>query len=572
MTLQHLLHTAFAHALNAAGAPDFPPLLVPASRPEFGDYQMNGVMAAAKQLKMNPRELAQRVLAHVALDGVVSCLEIAGPGFINVTLAPEFLVARLEHALQDAHLGVVPQIPQQRVMVDYSAPNLAKEMHVGHLRSTIIGDALARILAYVGHDVVRANHVGDWGTQFGMLTAYLVDSQATGETAHAIDDLEIFYRQAKIRFDEDLVFADRARDYVVRLQSGDPEVLALWHQFLDVSMAHCDAVYRTLGVSLTRADVRGESAYNDDLPHIVADLRAQGLLVESEGAQVVFLDAFKNPEGNPQAVIIQKKDGGYLYTTTDLGAVRYRHDTLQLDRVLYVVDARQSLHFQHLFTIARQAGYAGTMQMEHIGFGTMMGEDGKPFKTRSGDTVKLINLLQEAEARAFTLVSEKNPHLPENERRHIAHAVGIGAVKYADLSKNRSSDYVFNWNQMLAFEGNTAPYLQYAYTRIASVFRKAEQFDASVPMSLNEPTERQLGVLLVQWSDVLYGVARDAYPNQLCLYLYQVATQFMRFYEACPILQSEGALRMSRLKLAKLTAETLKTGLGLLGITVLESM
>ena len=326
-------------------------------------------------------------------------------------------------------------------------------------------------------------------------------------------------------------------------------------------------------VGLTRADVRGESAYNDDLPVIVDELAAKNLLSEDDGAKVVYLDEFRNHDGDPMGVIVQKKDGGFLYTTTDLGAVRYRHKELNLDRVIYVVDARQSQHFQQMFTICRKAGFAPeAMSLEHVGFGTMMGDDGKPFKTRSGGTVKLIELLDEAEERAYALVSEKNPDLPEEEKRKIAHAVGIGAVKYADLSKNRNSDYIFNWDLMLAFEGNTAPYLQYAYTRVASIFRKVDRFDASAPLLITEPAEKQLALMLAQFSDVLNEVARTCFPHLLTQYLYQVATQFMRFYEACPILKSEGATQASRLKLARITADTLKTGLGLLGIEVLESM
>ena len=573
MTLQHLLQDKLAAALAAAGVPDAQPLLQPASRPEFGDYQANGVMSAAKQLKMNPRELAQKVIDKLDLTGIASKVDIAGPGFINITLDPAFLASRLDHVLEQPKLGVEPQQPTKRVMVEYSSPNLAKEMHVGHLRSTIIGDTLARVVDYLGHDLVRGNHVGDWGTQFGMLTAYLVETQQAGNAALELNDLEGFYRKAKIRFDEDADFADRARDYVVRLQGGDADVLALWRQFVDVSLKHCEAVYRKLGVGLTRSDVRGESSYNDDLPIIVQVLHDAGLLTEDNGAQVVYLNAVKNHAGEPMGVIVQKKDGGFLYTTTDIGAVRYRHKTLHLDRVIYVVDARQSQHFQQMFSICRKAGFAPAgMSLEHVGFGTMMGDDGKPFKTRTGGTVKLIELLDEAEERAFALVSEKNPDLAEAERRKIAHAVGIGAVKYADLSKNRNSDYIFNWDLMLAFEGNTAPYLQYAYTRVASIFRKAGAFDASAPLQLNEPAEKQLALVLAQFGDTLNAVADDCLPHVLCGYLYQVATHFMRFYEACPVLKSEGAMRASRLKLARITAETLRTGLDLLGIEVLESM
>ncbi|HJV05757.1 MAG TPA: arginine--tRNA ligase [Chromobacteriaceae bacterium] len=571
MTILQLINARVQAALAAAGAPDAPAVVQPASKAGFGDYQANGVMGAAKALKTNPRELAQKVLAALDLSDIADKVEIAGPGFINIHLSPDYLARRAEAALHDSKLGIT-RVAAQRVMVEYSSPNLAKEMHVGHLRSTIIGDALARVLAFIGHDVVRANHVGDWGTQFGMLTAFLVESRQAGSEL-ALNDLEDFYRKAKVRFDEDPAFADRAREYVVRLQGGDAEVHKLWEQFVDISLRHCEAVYRKLNVGLTREHVRGESAYNADLPVIVQALRDKGLLADSEGAKVVFLDEFRTQEDQPMGVIIQKKDGGYLYTTTDLGAIRYRHNVLHLDRVIYVVDARQSQHFQQLFSISHKAGFApDSMKLEHVGFGVMMGDDGKPFKTRSGGTVKLIELLTEAQERAYALVSEKNPDLSEEQKQQIAEAVGIGAVKYADLSKNRMSDYIFNWDTMLAFEGNTAPYLQYAYTRVQSVFRKADDYDAQAPVIITEAAEKQLAVALAQFEDTLNAVAEGCYPHYLSQYLYHIATLFSRFYEACPILKSEGSVRASRLQLAALTAKTLKTGLDLLGIKVLETM
>jgi arginyl-tRNA synthetase len=570
MTLLQLISQRACAALEAVGAAGAPAHVQPASKPEFGDYQINGVMAAAKQLRCNPRELATRVLAVLDLAGIAEKLEIAGPGFINIHLDRAFLAARCQHALADEHLGVeLP--PRRRVMVEYSSPNLAKEMHVGHLRSTIIGDALARVMSFLGHEVVRANHVGDWGTQFGMLTAFLVENHQD-DMELALNDLEDFYRKAKVRFDESPEFADRARDYVVRLQGGDEQVLQLWRRFVDVSLAHCQAVYSTLGVGLTREHVHGESSYNDDLPVVVEDLTRAGLLTENDGARVVVLEEFRTQDDKAMGVIVQKKDGGYLYTTTDISAIRYRHRTLGLDRVLYVVDARQSQHFQQLFTICRKAGFAGEMELQHVPFGTMMGDDGKPFKTRSGGTVKLIELLHEAEERAFALVSAKNPDLGADERHHIAHAVGIGAVKYADLSKSRISDYIFNWETMLAFEGNTAPYLQYAFTRVQSVFRKAGDYDAAAAIVLEDAAEKQLAVALAQFDEVVLGIEADCYLHGLCQYLYQIATLFSRFYEACPILKSEGALRASRLQLAALTARTLRTGLDLLGIEVLDTM
>lgn len=572
LTLLTLLNARVGAALAAAGCVDAPANVQPAGRPEFGDYQANGVMTAAKARRMNPRALAQQVVDQLDLAGIADKVEVAGPGFINITVAPEYLARCLMGALGRADLAV-PPAEKQRVIIDYSSPNLAKEMHVGHLRSTIIGDALARVLRFLGHEVIAQNHVGDWGTQFGMLTAYLVDAEQSGDTGIVLADLEAFYRRAKQRFDEDPGFADRSRDYVVKLQSGEPGVRELWQRFLDVSMSHCEDIYRALGVDLTRADLRGESAYNSDLDVVVADLQDRGMAVTSEGAQVVFLNEFKNKDGDPAAYIVRKRDGGYLYPTSDLAAIRYRIGVLKADRIIYVVDARQSLHFQQLFAISRKAGYAPAgVLLEHVDFGMVLGADGRPFKTRGGETIKLADLLSEAVQRAFNLVTEKNLEMPEAERLVIAHAVGIGAVKYSDLSKNRKSDYVFDWNGMLSFEGNTAPYLQYAYTRIRSIFRRAGDWNASAPMAVTQPAERHLALQLVRFADAVHAAARDSMPHYLGAYLYELATHFTHFYEECPILKSEGATRSSRLQLCRLTADTLRIGLGLLGIEVLEAM
>ncbi|WP_144371417.1 arginine--tRNA ligase [Vogesella urethralis] len=572
MTIQQLISARVAAALAAAGAPDAPAVVQPASKPEFGDYQANGVMGAAKALKTNPRALAEQVIAKLDLAGIASKVEIAGPGFINIHLDPAFIAGRVANALADDSLGIA-KADARRVMVEYSSVNLAKEMHIGHLRGGIIGDALVRVNSFIGHDVIRQNHVGDWGTQFGMLVAYMVETQKAGDAAVELKDLDTFYKQSKKRFDEDEAFADLARDYVVKLQSGDDEVLALWQQFVKLSLTHCNAIYQKLGLLLNDDDVRGESFYNADLPVLVNELREKGLLTEDQGAQVVFLDEFKNKEGEPAAFIVQKQGGGYLYATTDLGAIRFRIGTLKLDRALYVVDSRQSLHFQQLFTTARKAGWLPEgADFEHIGHGTIMGPDGKPLKTRSGENIKLVELLDEAIERAYQLVSSKNAELPEAERRSIAQAVGIGALKYADLSKSRNTDYIFDWDAMLSFEGNTAPYLQYAYTRVQSVLRKAEDFDPAAAIVITEAAEKQLAVALTQFEDVVYTVAEGSQPHHLCGYLYNVATLFSRFYEACPILKSEGEVRQSRLQLAAATAKTLKAGLGLLGIAVLETM
>ena len=661
MNLHQTVEREAAAAFAAAGIADSPVVLQPTKNAEHGDFQINGVMGAAKKAKQNPRELAQKVAEALAGNAVIESAEVAGPGFINLRLRPEFLAQNIQTALNDARFGIAKTDKPQTVVIDYSSPNLAKEMHVGHLRSSIIGDSISRVLEFMGNTVIRQNHVGDWGTQFGMLVAYLVEQQKDN-AAFELADLEQFYRAAKVRFDEDAAFADTAREYVVKLQGGDETVLALWKQFVDISLSHAQAVYDTLGLKLRPEDVAGESKYNDDLQPVVDDLVQKGLAVEDDGAKVVFLDEFKNKEGEPAAFIVQKQGGGFLYASTDLACLRYRIGRLKADRLLYVVDHRQALHFEQLFTTSRKAGYLPeNVKAEFIGFGTMMGKDGKPFKTRSGDTVKLVDLLTEAVERATALVKEKNPrnemedwadlandllqdirdkeeeekeinefevefdengisdiqyvsqsedselakikedllqaeksaesliisddgtirsrrsseYHSETARKDIAkiaRAVGIGAVKYADLSKNRTSDYVFDWDAMLSFEGNTAPYLQYAYTRVQSVFRKAGEWDANAPTVLTEPLEKQLAAELLKFEDVLQSVADTAYPHYLAAYLYQIATLFSRFYEACPILKSEGATRNSRLQLAKLTGDTLKQGLELLGIDVLDVM
>jgi len=566
MNLRALLNDRFARAFARVTGGDAVPLVQPSGRPEFGDYQANGAMGAAKALKQNPRQVAEQVVAAADVDDLVERLEVAGPGFINIHLKPAFLAG----ALKAPPVEAVPA--PERVVVDYSSPNLAKEMHVGHLRSTIIGDALARILAALGHTVIRQNHVGDWGTQFGMLLAYL---EETGEGSDELRDLEGFYRAAKQRFDGDAAFADRARAKVVSLQAGDPATRALWHRFIQISLSHCQATYDRLGVTLTLADVMAESAYNDDLGAVIADLEARQLLTVSDGARCVFLDEFTGKDGKPLPLIVQKSDGGYLYATTDLAAVRYRSRQLEADRALYLTDARQALHFRQVFAVARAAGFTGNgLALEHQPFGNMLGADGKPFKTRDGEVVKLNDLLDEAVARAYALVGEKNPDLPEAERRDVADAIGIGAVKYADLSKNRTSDYVFDWNQMLSFDGNTAPYLQYAYSRIQSIFRRGNLDDAVLAgeIRLERPEERALAVLLLRLQEVLEQVAREGYPHFLTVWLYDLAAAFTRFYEACPILTETDPVRGSRLALCWITAERLKLGLDLLGIRTVPRM
>ncbi|EKM0482449.1 TPA: arginine--tRNA ligase [Escherichia coli] len=577
MNIQALLSEKVRQAMIAAGAPaDCEPQVRQSAKVQFGDYQANGMMAVAKKLGMAPRQLAEQVLTHLDLNGIASKVEIAGPGFINIFLDPAFLAEHVQQALASDRLGVATP-EKQTIVVDYSAPNVAKEMHVGHLRSTIIGDAAVRTLEFLGHKVIRANHVGDWGTQFGMLIAWLEKQQQENAGEMELADLEGFYRDAKKHYDEDEEFAERARNYVVKLQSGDEYFREMWRKLVDITMTQNQITYDRLNVTLTRDDVMGESLYNPMLPGIVADLKAKGLAVQSEGATVVFLDEFKNKEGEPMGVIIQKKDGGYLYTTTDIACAKYRYETLHADRVLYYIDSRQHQHLMQAWTIVRKAGYVPeSVPLEHHMFGMMLGKDGKPFKTRAGGTVKLADLLDEALERARRLVAEKNPDMSADELEKLANAVGIGAVKYADLSKNRTTDYIFDWDNMLAFEGNTAPYMQYAYTRVLSVFRKAEIDEeqlAAAPVIIREDREAQLAARLLQFEETLTVVAREGTPHVMCAYLYDLAGLFSGFYEHCPILSAENEeLRNSRLKLAQLTAKTLKLGLDTLGIETVERM
>jgi arginyl-tRNA synthetase len=579
MNIKELLSAKTQAAMVALGLPaDTNTAVTISTKVEFGDYQINGAMAAAKLLKTNPRALAQQLVQQLDLADMAEKVEIAGPGFINVTLRKDWLAAQLVGASQNPRLTLSANPAPQTVVVDYSAPNLAKEMHVGHLRSTIIGDAVVRCLEFWGDKVIRQNHMGDWGTQFGMLIAHLEDKLAAGIDLEqvALADLEDFYREAKKRFDDEAGFADKSRDYVVKLQSGDAHCQKLWQLFIDTSIKHSDDVYKTLKVTLGHEHIKPESAYNSMLQPIVDGLKQQGLAVESEGALVVFLQELADKEGNPSPFIVQKTGGGFLYATTDLAACQYRSFDLAADRIVIFTDARQALHFKQVELVARKAGLLKDhVAYDHCPFGTMMGEDGKPFKTRTGGTVKLAELLEEAVVRARAVVEQKSSDLSAEEMAEVARKVGIGAVKFADLSKNRTSDYVFSWDAMLSFEGATAPYLQYAYTRVSGILRRAgidESFVA--PLQLVEDQEKQLAVKLLRLEETLQAVMKDAVPNLLCNYLYELSSQFMSFYEACPILKEgiEPDLKNSRLMLSILVARTLKQGLDLLGIEVMERM
>lgn len=565
MKLKQQINNVIKEAFTKAGIEQEPMSVTEATKAEFGDFQFNGAMALAKTLGKNPRMIATEIIENLDLTGVLAKAEIAGPGFINLWLNPAWLASQCEAARKDSRLGVEKRKTPVKVVVDYSGPNMAKQMHVGHLRSSIIGDTLANLLTYLGDEVIRQNHIGDWGTQFGMLIAYLEEIHEEGTVS--LKDLEQFYKDAKGRFDEDGAFADKAREYVVKIQSGDTHCLALWQKFIDISLGHCEEVYEKLGVSLTREDVRAESFYNDDLHSVISDLDAKGLLTQSDGAQCVFL------EGEEVPVIVQKGDGGYLYATTDLAALRYRAQTLGAQRISYVVDARQGEHFKQVFRVAKEAGFVPEdVKLEHIAFGTMMGKDGKPFKTREGGTVKLIELLDEAVAKAKETINDRESY-SEEELERLAKIIGIGAVKYADLSINRESNYIFNWDKMLSFEGNTSLYMQYAYARIQSIFRK---YDGPMEgdIIIGDALEHRLSTMLLRFEDVLDRAAIDAAPNQITTYLYELATLFMRFYEQNPILKEgvDEATKMSRLLLADLTAKTIKKGLDILGIETVDKL
>ncbi|MCK5270720.1 MAG: arginine--tRNA ligase [Sedimentisphaerales bacterium] len=636
-----------------------PAIVKPTQDPKFGDYQANGVMGLAKKLKQNPRQLAQKIVDNLDLADMCETPEIAGPGFINLRLRTDWLTERLAEAIKDKdRLGVDPLDEAPITVVDFSSPNIAKQMHVGHLRSTIIGDVIARVLDFWYNDpgkVIRQNHVGDWGTQFGRVILGLwylcmaekyeknyIDTElpelqkcirekvypeelcrkirdrleddykkdrdgmkyfkpfldnVTGvdwgqllKSYQYVSQIEELVRGKNLTVptkslkdgkDEKIAYESLSRRTTAMLQRGGKEnkqEQQAWEHARKISLKHCNSIYEQLCVELENKDVCGESFYNDKLPSVISELSVANLIKESDGAMCVFLDGFKNKEGEPLPLIVQKSDGAYLYATTDLAAIRFRVDELKADRVIYVTDARQKLHFEMVFACARRAGWAAEdVKLEHVPFGSVMGDDGRPFKTRSGENIKLKDLLDEAETRARKIVDEKNPDLDESIREKIAKAVGIGAVKYADLSNNLVSDYVFDWDKMLAMEGNTAPYMQYAYARVRSIFRKGgvnedDLLGRDHPVELTEPDELALAKLLLRFGEVVETVARDLRPHLLINYLFDLAQAFSGFYTNCPVLKAEPSARTNRLLLCYQTARTIRCGLGLLGIETIEQM
>jgi len=586
MTISALLESKLRAATAAFGPVEG--RVQAATDARFGDYQTNIAMVLAKQQRANPRQVAQQIIDALEVADICAPLEIAGAGFINFRLKPEWLANHFAQFLTDARLGV-PQPEQTKTLViDFSSPNVAKPMHVGHIRSTFLGDALSRIAEFIGHRVIRDNHIGDWGTQFGMiLLGWKTELNKEALAADPLLEMERIYKLISARCKSDPTTLEAAKQELVKLQSGDAENLALWHEMIRLSQVQFDAVYRRLGV---RFDVAlGESFYNAQLKDVVVQLRDRGIARESEGAWCVFSDHSGKPEDDPFLIkdkdgwrdnpaLVQKSDGASNYTTTDLATIEYRLKTWSPTEIVYVTDGRQQLHFRQLFAIFRRwhSELASTVRLAHVWFGAVLGDDGKPFKTRSGDTVKLVDLLDEAEERAFALVTEKNPESPEADRREIARVVGLGAVKYADLLPNRQSDYVFSWDKMLSFQGNTAPYLQYSYVRIRSIFRKAEELgtviDGKGDVQLAEPAEVGLAKKLLQFGEVLPQLLDDYRPNLLASYLYELASTFHSFFESCPVLKSEGITLRTRLALCDATARVLQQGLGLLGIEVPERM
>ncbi|MXP56175.1 arginine--tRNA ligase [Pantoea sp. Mhis] len=576
MNIKSVLSNRINHAMILAGiSANCDPQIHRSSKMKFGNYQVNGIISVAKKNGQIPSELAKLVVNYLDLDDIANKIEIANPGFINIFLKRTWLEQQINKLLQLPCLGI-DRVSPQNIVIDYSSPNMAKEMHVGHIRSTIIGDAVACTLSFLGHNVIRVNHIGDWGTQFGMLIAYLDKKKNKYQENMILSNLENFYREAKNIYDKDLNFAKCAQEYVIKLQNGDEYCRDLWQKIVNISIAQNQKIYERLNVSLMPNHVMGESSYNEMLPEIVADLRKKGLAVISEGATVVFLDEFKNKQGNPMGVIIQKKDGGYLYSTTDIACAKYRYEKFHAERIIYYIDSRQHQHLQQVWSIVRKAGYVPeSVSLEHHAFGMILGKDGTPFKTRSGNIIKLSDLLDESVERALKLISKKNPKMSQEKLKILSEIVGIGAIKYAELSKNRISNYIFNWDQMLRFDGNTAPYIQYAYTRILSVFRKANiNINHLIDdITLTEEYEVRLAIHLLQFEESLIQVAYDGTPHIMCSYLYELASLFSNFYEHCPIiLNKNNQTCKSRLQLAALTAKTLKQGLNILGIQTVQYM
>ncbi|AKC60019.1 arginine--tRNA ligase [Blochmannia endosymbiont of Polyrhachis (Hedomyrma) turneri] len=578
MNLRKILLKKINIAFKKSGIPNiYQANVQQSSKIQFGDYQINGIISIAKMLNVSSKTLAKKIANILQSDNIIKKIEIAEKEFINIFLEPTWVATQVQNTLVSPRLGISP-IKPKTIVIDYSAPNVAKEMHVGHLRSTIIGDVSVRTLSFLGHKIIRANHIGDWGTQFGMILAYLNKLQLTNTFNENIllNKIEYYYQQAKKKYDTDPEFAEESRQYVVKLQNGDHFCRNIWLKLVNASMKHNQKIYNQLNVTLKPTDIMGESLYNNMLPYIVEDLKYKKLAIEHNGAIVVFLDEFNNRHGQPMGVIIQKKDGGYLYTTTDIACIKYRFEILKAHKIIYYVDSRQHQHLVQVWTIARKANYIPkTVSLEHHMFGMILNQHGQPFKSRSGKTLKIEDLLHEAFQRAKNLIIKKNPNIPPQALQKLANIISIGAIKYADLSKHRTTHYVFDWNKILNFEGNTAPYIQYAYTRIISIFNQSKLDIKKIKsnIELNTKEETLLAVCLLQFEETILVVANHGTPHILCNYLYRIALLFSSFYENCSILQTKNTLTThSRLQLLLLTQRTLKQGLNLLGISTTKYM
>ncbi|UDG79489.1 Arginine--tRNA ligase [Candidatus Ecksteinia adelgidicola] len=576
MNIQDFISSKIKQALISIGAESNCNVQIrQSSKINFGDYQVNGIISISKKLGVSAYFLAQEILKIIEFGDVVKKIEVINPGFINIFINHAWLAIQLDKILNSPKLGI-KLIEKQTIVIDYSSPNIAKEMHVGHLRSTILGDAVARASEFLGHKVIRVNHIGDWGTQFGMLIAYLEKTQHEHSDNMNLSNLDTFYRKAKKCYDQNINFAIQARNYVTKLQQGDRHCLNMWKKFVDITISQNQHIYHRLNVTLTKNDITGESFYNKMIPDMIADLKSKGLAIEKKGAIIVFLNEYKNKNGDPMGVIIQKKDNAYLYSTTDLACLKYRCKTLKANRILYYTDSRQHQHLIQTWLIARKAGYvSNSVSLEHHMFGMILGKDRKPFKSRTGNTIKLSDLLDEANKRAYSLVSKKNLHLSKKEIVKIAKVIGIGAIKYSDLSKNRTTNYIFDWDKILDFKSNTAPYMQYAYARIMSILKrgKIDKSLLTLPLIISEQYESILAMRLLQFEEAITTVVNYGTPHIMCSYLYNVAGAFSNFYEHCEILNSHTkTIYQSRLKLALITAKTLKIGLNILGIETIEQM
>lgn len=576
MNIQNLISIDIKKALINSGAPkNCDPLIFRTVNLNISDYQSNAAMKIAKVLKLDPYQFAKNVILKIKNSNMYHTIKIAKPGFINIILNRDWLSKKLEIALYSDRLDINFVTPQN-IVVDYSSPNIAKEMHIGHLRSTIIGDATVRIIEFLGHNVIRSNHIGDWGTHFGMLIAYIHNDKKKSISKISLTDIEKLYQKAKIKYDLDPEFAKLSREYVVKLQNEDQYCQYLWKKLIDVTIKYNAKIYKKLNVTLKNKHIMGESSYKNMLPEVISDLKKKGIAVKNKGSLIVVLEKYKNRYGNPMGVVIQKKDGGYLYSIIDIACIKYRCEILKADKILYYTDSRQNQYLLQIWEIAKKAGYIPkNVKVEHHMFGMMLSDNKRPFQTRTGNTIKLSLLLDEAIKKAKKIIKQKNLDLSEEKIHELSNIIGIGAIKYADLSKNRITNYIFNWDEMLSFEGNTAPYIQYAYTRIMSIIKKSKTPPLSLKgdIILSKKFEIELALILLQFEEKITYAADKGTPHIICGYLYKLSGIFSNFYENCSILFSENTeISISRLKLSLLTAKTIKLGLNLLGINTIDYM